>query len=119
MKAVFRHYPLLDWFGTIISGLCAVHCLALPIVFTTLSLGGFVLRYGAQVEATMLAASLSLACVSLVPGYFRHRNGDPVRFCLAGSIFLLAARLVTEFSPHWLSAVGLGAGGALSRVRTS
>jgi hypothetical protein len=113
MKQPWRNYPLLDWFGTLVSGLCAFHCLALPMMITALSLGGFLIRYGAQLEAAMLGVSLSVACVSLVPGYFQHRNADPVRLWLAGSVFLGGARLVSEGPAHWLCALGLGAGGSL------
>ncbi len=85
----------LDRTGILISGLCAVHCLASIILVSLLGLGGQVLLAPA-IHRVGLALAIAVGAVTLGIGIFRHGQIWPL---LVGSLGLL---LMTGglFVPH-------------------
>lgn len=65
----------LDRVGVVISGLCALHCLAGLLLVAGLGLGGEVLLAPA-IHRVGLALAIAVGSVTLVLGVIRH--GDPV-----------------------------------------
>lgn len=65
----------LDRLGVVISGLCALHCLAGLLLVAGLGLGGEVLLAPA-IHRVGLALAIAVGSVTLVLGVVRH--GDPV-----------------------------------------
>lgn len=65
----------LDRLGVVISGLCALHCLAGLLLVAGLGLGGEVLLAPA-IHRVGLALAIAVGSVTLVLGVIRH--GDPV-----------------------------------------
>jgi len=74
----------LDWAAVGLSGLCLVHCLALPLFVAILPL--LVPFTEGHLHAQMLVAVLPISTFALGLGYRRHRN---VRIPVAGSIGML------------------------------
>ncbi|MDL2352366.1 MAG: MerC domain-containing protein [Pseudomonadota bacterium] len=65
----------LDRVGVILSGLCALHCLAGLLLVVGLGLGGGVLL-NPEIHRVGLALAIAVGSVTLVLGVIRH--GDPV-----------------------------------------
>lgn len=113
MKHLHRRGPVLDRLGVLVSGVCAIHCLAAPWILGAFSASGVLWFAGTNLETIVPAAAFVLAASSLVPAYLRHRNIDPIQLFLAGAVFLGAARIVPTGPAHWFCTLGLAAGGGL------
>lgn len=74
----------LDLTAVGLSGLCLVHCLALPLVIVLLP---FLAQYSdGHLHLQMLAAVLPLSTIALAVGYRRHRDR---RIVMAGCVAML------------------------------
>lgn len=83
----------LDRIGVSAGLLCAVHCLALPLVIAALPLAGLDLLLGERVEQSFAAASVTVGGLSLVPGFLLvHRRPLPLCLLALGASLLLAGR---------------------------
>ncbi len=81
----------LDRFGVLLSGLCALHCLAGLLLVAGLGLGGEVLLAPA-IHRVGLALAIAVGAATLVLGMMRH--GDPVPLQAGGvGIALMALAL--------------------------
>ena len=81
----------LDRIGVLLSGLCALHCLAGLLLVAGLGLGGSVLL-APEIHRVGLALAIAVGSVTLVLGVVRH--GDPVPLQIgAAGIALMAFAL--------------------------
>lgn len=86
-----------DFWGVVISSLCILHCLAIPIViviFPALSLKIF--PQEDVTHAVLLAFILGVAGLAFVSGYRVHGNWRPVAWLVAG----LALAVYATFFAH-------------------
>lgn len=80
--------PDLDRVAVVLSGLCLVHCLALPVVLAALPLlSGFAETHW---HLPMLAIALPISFAAIVIGYRRHGNRGIVAGAVAGLLLLIA-----------------------------
>ena len=78
----------LDRLGIVLSGVCIVHCLALPLLVAALPLLGGGVLGGHSFHEWLLLAVVPVSLVALVFGYRRH--GDPMVLKMgAGGLLLL------------------------------
>lgn len=63
-----------DPVGVCLSSLCAIHCLAGPLLVTTLPLAGLGFLIDERTELLFVLASLTLAAGSLAWGFHIHRQ---------------------------------------------
>lgn len=83
----------LDRVGVLLSGLCALHCLAGLLLVAGLGLGGeYVLA--PVIHRVGLALAIAVGSVTLVLGVSRHRDPVPLQVG-AGGIALMGVALVT------------------------
>jgi len=81
-----RTTEILDRIGILLSGLCLVHCLALPLLITAAPfLGQFA---EGHLHAQMLVVVLPLSTGALALGFRRHRNGQIIAAGLVGMLLL-------------------------------
>ncbi len=73
----------LDRLGVILSGLCALHCLAGLLLVAGLGLGGEVLLSPA-IHRVGLALAIAVGGVTLVMGVVRHGDAVPLQVGAAG-----------------------------------
>ena len=64
----------LDKVGIGASLLCAVHCVLLPILFTTLPLMGIELLENKNVELGFIVFSFAVGCLGLYTSYKKHHH---------------------------------------------
>ena len=88
----------LDKAGMVVSGLCAVHCSVLPIVFIVGAGSGFSWILSHEVEMIFFIVSLCIATFSLVEGYFKtHGRFDLLLFAIVGFVLLVIGHEVSGF----------------------
>ena len=83
----------LDRVGVILSGLCAVHCLAGLLLVTGLGLGGGMLL-APEIHRIGLGLAIAVGSVTLVLGVIRHRDPVPLQVGAAGISFMAFALFV-------------------------
>lgn len=94
MRAAFLSIrDRLDRFGVVLSGLCALHCLAGLLLVAGLGLGGEVLLAPA-IHRIGLALALVVGAATLVLGVLRHGDRVPLGVGSAGLALMALALLV-------------------------
>ncbi|HVU94686.1 MAG TPA: MerC domain-containing protein [Puia sp.] len=85
-----------DAIGISASMVCAVHCVALPLLVSSLPFLGIELLSNKVFEAVMIGTSLAVGSWALSTGYRRRRRyGWPVALFAMGMFFLLYSTLWT------------------------
>ncbi len=92
----------LDRVGVLLSGLCAVHCIAGLVLVSVLGLGGGVLL-SPEIHRVGLALAIGVGAVTIGLGVRRHGRMAPLALGAAG-LSLMAAGL---FAPHGASEAAL------------
>jgi hypothetical protein len=101
------HNHLLDAVGFSTSFICALHCMALPLLFTTGAFSGVVWPGHSLLEAFLILGAVSVAGWSLSRSYlYYHRNRGPLFLGVAGMLTLLLSRLAEDHAEHWITAAG-------------
>jgi hypothetical protein len=95
-SAILSIRDRLDRVGVLLSGLCALHCLAGLLLVAGLGLGGQVLLAPA-IHRVGLALAIAVGSVTLVLGVVRHGDPKPLQVGAAG-IALMAVALFTGHS---------------------
>ena len=109
--SVIRVRPTrLDQFGILISSICLVHCLALPIVIALLPAWEPLLPPDSWVHPLLIGLALPITGLALARGYRAHRDGRAAAYGIVGlAMIALGAFLGT--AP--LMVVGLTVAGGL------
>jgi hypothetical protein len=81
-----------DFWGVFISGLCVIHCIAIPLIIVLFPAIG--LRFFPQEDVThvvLLAFILGVAGFAFVNGYRVHGQWRPVAWLVAGLLLVIFA----------------------------
>ncbi|MDE2596222.1 MAG: MerC domain-containing protein [Sphingomonadales bacterium] len=89
----------LDGFGVMLSGLCAVHCLASIVLVSVLGLGGEVLL-SPKIHQFGLALAVLVGAVTLGIGALRHGLPGPLLIGLCGLLLMASALAVGHGVPE-------------------
>lgn len=85
----------LDFVGITVSVLCAVHCIALPILFSTLPLWGFEVLENGYIEFASVLLTLVAGGEAIRKGYTRvHRSVSVVVLFLGGVALMTLANFM-------------------------
>lgn len=118
---------MLDRIGTVLAGLCAVHCALVPLVVATTSsftlallswhdphhdLAMWLLRISLW-EAWVVLIAIAFATVSMGFGFRAHRNVHPMLLVLAAALSFGLALYAPAFRTPQLHAALAVVGGAL------
>jgi hypothetical protein len=98
--------PNLDFFGFSASMLCAVHCMAIPLLLAVGTTGGIAWLEQPWIEAGFIGLSVGIASWSLLRSYWLHRYVTPLRIVAVGFAVLLVSRLVAHEWEPLLAALG-------------
>jgi hypothetical protein len=85
----FNSSPIWDTAGIAVSWICVIHCLLLPLAFSFLPVFGSL--FPEQLETGLMALSVLIALISLLPAYFRHRSLKAMLLFIGGITLLLSA----------------------------
>ncbi len=87
MKQTNENLTKLDKLGIWISSLCALHCLALPVIVSLLPLVGSSFFAQAWFERAILTGSIIIGAVALISGAARyHGRYYPLALLVAGGV---------------------------------
>ena len=89
LAAPRRFATLVDRVGAAASLLCAVHCALLPFVLALLPLIGLEFLAGHVFERVFVACAATLACLSLLVAYRRHRKPQALYLMVPGIVLLV------------------------------
>lgn len=99
----------LDRFGIWISSLCAIHCLALPLLLPILPLIGSSIFAETWFERTILSLSLLVGAWALLSGFYRyHRRLYPLFCLLAGGLIYWNKDILGHSMEPFTIALGAG-----------
>jgi hypothetical protein len=86
-----------DKTGAAVSWVCAVHCLAIPLIVSSFPLLGLSFLAGEAVEYVFIGLSVVIAAVSLLPAYFKsHRKIRAVLLFTSGIGFMIFSDILFE-----------------------
>lgn len=89
----------LDKVGIAASSICALHCALAPILITVAPLVGLGFIFEEEFETTFILASLGIAFLSLVWGFYKnHRKFEPIYLLLLGAALIAISRMETPIS---------------------
>jgi|SRR5919198_5623303 hypothetical protein len=97
----------LDSVGASLSILCAIHCIAIPLLIAVLPLWGVGLLPGEGVGRGFLVCGIIFATGSLCWGFRLHRRWRGIFALTAGATMILAGQfhdereVRTAFQPRW------------------
>ncbi|MEQ1664997.1 MAG: MerC domain-containing protein [Bdellovibrionales bacterium] len=81
-----------DFWGVLVSGLCMVHCIAVPIVILLFpALGMELVPREDLTHVFLFAFILGVAGVAFISGFRVHGKWQPVFWLIAGMIFVIYA----------------------------
>ncbi|HEX4846845.1 MAG TPA: MerC domain-containing protein [Novosphingobium sp.] len=80
----------LDRMGVILSGLCALHCIAGLLLVAGLGLGGELL-FAPEIHRIGLALAIVVGAITLVLGVVRHGDPRPLQLGAAGLGLMIVA----------------------------
>ncbi len=87
-KPAVHRQRTLDALALSLSGLCMIHCLALPLALTLFPIFASALVDDALFHAVLYLAVLPTSCLAFVLGYRHHR--DPMLIAIGGAgLFIL------------------------------
>jgi hypothetical protein len=111
MNGLLRRFPGMARFGTGMAVLCAVHCLALPVLAATLSVSEHSHNSPLAhplVEGSLLGIAAFIGYATLGHAFFVHRRPAPLLLLTLGLAMLVAGHFLAH-GPLGLSATLVGA----------
>ncbi len=97
-----------DTLGMITSTLCAIHCAALPILFSLGILGGASSVAHHSIELSVIVMSFGLGSWSIYQAMKSHKRLVPQMTIIAGIIIIVAGFAVATETNHNVMAIGGG-----------
>jgi len=90
-----------DKTGATVSWVCAVHCLAMPLMISFLPLLGISFLAPEGIEYLIIGISIVIALISLLPAYFKqHRKIRSLLLFVSGICFVIFADILFEESVY-------------------
>lgn len=100
MKQIKMKRQTFDIIAVTSAVLCALHCVALPILLSFSTFTGLYILHNPLIEWFFIAFGLLLIIVSLWPSFRKiHGSKLPLWFAGVGFLFIIASRL--DFSEWW------------------
>ncbi|MBK0379130.1 MerC domain-containing protein [Mucilaginibacter segetis] len=113
MRSSKMNLKKLDNIGMTASTLCAIHCAAVPIFFTSLPLVGLGFLANPWVEWIMILFALLVGVSSIGTSVKIHHRLLPLILLIAGFVTVIAGHLLIS---GWLEAVVVPSGGIVIAI---
>jgi hypothetical protein len=94
--------------GVFLSMLCAIHCLALPIVLFAAPYLASSFAFSVKMEWILVLISFGMALLLLWQDYLKHRKPMPLYFLGLGVFIKVVDTLVGVKSIEWIFGLSLG-----------
>jgi hypothetical protein len=87
----------LNWVGATASLICAIHCLAMPLLIGALPILGLSLLTSPWLEWSLIGFTGTVGLLTLLPSYhWKHRRLQPLALFLLGFGLILAAKFLLD-----------------------
>ncbi len=96
----------LDFFGFSASFLCAIHCMAMPLILSLGLAGGLPWLENPFLEWGLILSTFLIAGWSLVRSIAQHGQYKPLLIAIIGFIIILAVHFLEGSLEHYLAAIG-------------
>ena len=97
----------LDLIGIIASLLCAIHCMALPLLMTISALGSFTYFSNPKLEWLIIGLSILIASSSLLWSFLRiHHRPQAIWIAILGISLIIGSHIGHGVHDYWLAAIG-------------
>lgn len=103
MRFISAH---LDLLGFSASFLCAIHCIAMPLVLSLGLAGALPWLDNHFLEWGLILSTLVIAGWSLVGSYSTHRQKKPLLYAIAGFAIIIGVHFLHGALEHYLAALG-------------
>jgi len=92
-----------DNLGIATSIACAIHCIVLPLLLSSLPLFGINIIHNIYFEWGMIALAFAIGAYSLLHGYFvHHRSTVPIIILSVGFLFLVLKQVFHHYELYLL-----------------
>jgi uncharacterized membrane protein YfcA len=85
-----------DAIGIVASFACAIHCVLLPILFTTLTLCGIELLENVYLEMLTILVSMCAGSWALIKGFRKHQNKTLLILFFGGLVCMITGNLLAS-----------------------
>jgi hypothetical protein len=97
----------LDFLGFSASFLCAIHCLAIPVLLAFGLFGGAAWLENPLMEWGLIITAVIIGSLAIGKGYFKqHHKLNPVIWASVGFTILVVSRFLGHELEHFATAVG-------------
>ena len=91
-----------DRIAIILSGICAIHCILLPVIATLIPLFAITIQHGHQLHEFwfhqfILVFILPVSIIGLITGFRSHRQWLPIVIAIIGLLILLSNALFAGY----------------------
>lgn len=83
-----------DAIGIAASFACAIHCVLLPLIFTTLTLFGIEFLENVYLEIVTILVSMTAGSWALIKGYRKHTNKTLIILFATGLVCMITGNLL-------------------------
>ncbi len=116
-----------DRFAILLSGICAIHCVALPIIASLIPLLSVTIQHGHALHEfwfhqLIILFILPVSVIALVTGYRSHFQLIPVIVASIGLLILVAVTVSAEYlishhvMPYYAETIGMIIGGIIHAI---
>lgn len=103
-----RGRPGLDVIAALVSSVCLVHCLAIPLAITLLPAASLVIPHAGWLHPLLLLLAIPASGLALLRGWRAHGHGAPAIVGVSGIAIMAAALLAQVHSLEDMLTVGGG-----------
>jgi hypothetical protein len=96
----------LDKFGMLLSGLCLIHCLCLPLLAVALPFLGSFVTDNPAIHYGFAMFAVPIGMIAFIPGYRQHHKLGILALGLLGLSLLVSALIWGEHWEHQLTILG-------------
>lgn len=107
-KQKYKHLLPAEKIGVFLSLLCAIHCLAMPIVLFAAPYLASSFAFSIKMEWFLVIVSFLLALLLLFQDYRKHHKPLPLYFLALGVLIKVVDTLVATKSIEWIFGLALG-----------
>ena len=99
LKTADSYKGIWDKVSTVTSVLCLIHCVCLPLIFSTLPLLGFEIIENPYIEIGTIAIAFAIGGYAIVKGYKQyHHNKTIVLLFIAGLVAMITANSIEHIA---------------------
>ena len=96
----------MDLIGGVTSGVCAIHCISIPLLLSFGTFGGLSIASHTVFDIVVIGLAIIIATWASIRGYERHHSWSPILIMILGTSMLLCGWFLNGSSSHFVMALG-------------